>query len=446
MSRKSCIKCRWKLRAVMLCSASAICLLSGAGFVQAQELPGLIPQALDNSAELSAYEAREDGAAASVDEARAAFLPSLAAKFSYGHNSSRTESGGVTTDQSAKTYSYGVSASLPLFRGGQHVHGLKSAKFEAKAVSLERFDKEQEISLEAVDAYLSVIRDRRILSLRRENTKNLSAIRSAQEVRFRLGEGTRTDIALARIQLELTRSEARKAQGNLRTSELNYEKLSGGSANALMAPGALYHRLPHTAAEVRDRAARDNPKVKVAAARSAAARHAAKAKFGEALPSVDLTASYDWSHDLIDGADREESGYIGVSVSIPLFAPQTYAGIRKSKALSRQREFEAQDAAIGVQYAADIAWGDYLTAKEQIVLLQARKKAAEDAEYGTRKEYDAGVKDVSDLLDARERVVDAQIDLAFAEYDQAYAAYVLLATIGELGGYDETASLTEYQN
>ncbi len=446
MSHKLRIKRGWSHRVFMLCGTSAICLLSAAGSGLAQDLPGLIPQALGNSAALSAYEAREEGAAAAIDEARAAFLPTLGAKFSYGHNSSHVESGGTTTDRSAKTYSYGVSATLPLFRGGQHVHGLKSARFEAKAVSLERFDKEQEISLEAVDAYLSVIRDRQILSLRNENTRNLTAIRSSQEVRFRLGEGTRTDIALARIQLELTRSEARKAQGRLRNSELTYEKLSGGSASALMAPGSLHHLLPRSAAEVRDRAARENPKVKVAVARSAAARHAAKAKFGEALPSVDLTASYDWSHDQVDGADREETGYIGVSVSIPLFAPQTYAGVRKSRALSRQREYEAQDAAIGVQYAADIAWGDYLTAKDQIVSLQARKKAALDAEFGIRKEYDAGVKDVSDLLDARERVVDAEIDLAFAEYDHSYAAYVVLATIGELGGYDETAYLPEYSN
>lgn len=441
MSRHSCINHWWSHQVFLLCGASVFCLLSAVGSTQAQDLPGLLPQALENSAELSAYEAREEGAEAAVDEAKAAFLPTLGAKFSYGHSSSHVENGGTTTDRSAKTYSYGVSATLPLFRGGQHVHGLKSAKFEAKAVSLDRFDKEQEISLETVDAYLGVIRDRRILSLRQENASNLAAIRSSQEVRFRLGEGTRTDIALARIQLELTRSEARKAQGRLRTSELTYEKLSGGSANALMAPGSLLHLLPHTAAEVRDRAARENPKVKAAVARSAAARHAAKAKFGEALPSVDLIASYDWSHDQIDGADLEETGYIGVSVSIPLFAPQTYAGVRKSKALSRQREYEAQDAAIGVQYAADIAWGDYLTAKERIGSLQARKQAALDAEYGTRREYDAGAKDVTDLLDARERVVDAEIDLVFAEYDQSYAAYVLLATIGELGGYDETAYL-----
>lgn len=443
MSRNSRIKIWCPHRISLLCGASAICLAMTADPAKAQDLPGLLPQVLENSAELSAFEAREEGAAAAIDEARAAFLPTLGAQFSYGHNSSRTKRGGTTNEMSATTHSYGVTASMPLFRGGKHVHGLKSAEFEAQAVTLERFDKQQEISLEAIDAYLGVIRDRQIAALRKENTNNLATIRSSQEVRFRLGEGTRTDIALSRIQLEQSRSEARQAQGQLRTSELTYEKLTGSSANALMAPSSLHHLLPHSAAEVRDRAGRHNPKIKVAAARSDAARHAAKAKFGEALPSVDLTASYDWSHDLVGGNDLEESGYVGVSVSIPLFAPQTYAGIRKSKALSRQREFEAQDAAIGVQYAADIAWGDYLTARDRIKSLRASKKAALDAEYGTRREFDAGTKDVSDLLDARERVVDADIELVFAEYDLSYTAYVLLATIGELGGYDQTAYVPE---
>lgn len=423
-------------RLLMLGGISSLCLFMSTEIGLSDDFTGFLSQALDNSAAVSAYEERERGAEAAVDEARAAFLPNLAARFSYGHKSQRSESGGVTSENSAKNYSYGVTASIPLFRGGQHVHGLKSAKFAAKAATLERFDKEQEVSLEAVDAYLSVVRDRKLSRLRSENLRILDGIRNGQEVRFRLGEGTKTDIALARVQVELTRAELSRARGQLRSSELTYERITGTSAEYAAAPLALHHLLPKTAADVRERAQSQNPKIKIAMALSDAARHAAKAKFGEALPSVDLKASYDWEHELISGSDREENGYVGVSVSIPLFAPQTYAGIRKSRAFSRQRDYEARDASIGVLYAADIAWGDYLTAKERLVSLQSRKKAAQDAEYGTRREYEAGAKDISDLLDARERVVRADIDLATAHYDSHYAAYVVLATIGELGPRD----------
>lgn len=423
-------------RPLMLCGISSLCIILSVDVAKSDDFTGILSQALDNSPAVSAYEERERGAEAAVDEARAAFLPNLAARFSYGHKSLRSENAGVTSESSAKNYSYGVTATIPLFRGGQHVHGLKSAKFAAKAATLERFDKEQEVSLEAVDAYLSVVRDRAIAKLRSENLRILDGIRNGQEVRFRLGEGTRTDIALARVQVELTRAELSRSRGQLRNSELTYERITGSSAAYLAPPLTLHHLLPKTAADVRDRAQRQNPKIKVAMALSDAARHAAKAKFGEALPSVDLKASYDWEHDLIGGAEREENGYIGVSVSIPLFAPQAYAGIRKSRALSRQRDYEAQDASIGVLYAADIAWGDFLTSKERLVSLQSRKQAAQDAEYGTRREYEAGAKDVSDLLDARERIVRADIDLATAQYDRHYAAYVLLATVGELGPQD----------
>lgn len=436
MSRISKVGIWRRSRSLLLGGMSSLCILLSAEVAKSDDFTGILSQALDNSAAVSAFEERERGAEAAVDEARAAFLPNLAARFSYGHKSQRSESAGVTSQSSAKNYSYGVTASIPLFRGGQHVHGLKSAQFSAKAATLERFDKEQEVSLEAVDAYLSVVRDRTLSRLRSENLRILDGIRNGQEVRFRLGEGTRTDIALARVQVELTRAELSRANGQLRNSELTYERITGTSAQYLAAPMALHHLLPKTAADVRERAQNQNPKIKIAMALSDAARHAAKAKFGEALPSVDLKASYDWEHDLINGTEREENGYIGVSVSIPLFAPQTYAGIRKSRALSRQRDYEARDASIGVLYAADIAWGDYLTSKERLVSLQSRKQAAQDAEYGTRREYEAGAKDVSDLLDARERVVRADIDLATAEYDRHYAAYVLLATIGELGPQD----------
>ncbi|MBL4646859.1 MAG: TolC family protein, partial [Rhizobiales bacterium] len=321
-------------------------------------------------------------------------------------------------------------------RGGQHVHGLKSAKFAAQAASLDRFDKEQEVVLEAVDAYLGVLRDRKIVALRQENLRALDGIRNGQEVRFRLGEGTRTDIALARDRNELARAELISANGQLRASELTYEKMTGEKASYLILPRGMNRLLPRTAAEVRDRTEQNNPKIKSAIARSQSAAYAAKAKFGEALPSIDLTASYDWDHDTIGGSDREEAGYIGVNVSIPLFAPKTYAGYRKSKAISRALDLEARDATLGVMFAADIAWAAYLTERDRLVALKNRVQAARDAEYGINREFKGGERDVTDLLDARTRVVLAQVDYAFAEYDRHYSAYVLLATIGSLGAND----------
>ncbi|MEP4431910.1 MAG: TolC family protein, partial [Hyphomicrobiales bacterium] len=244
MSRLLLVGIGRRSRQLLLSGISSLSIILSPSLVKADDFTGILSQALDNSDALSAFEERERGAEAGVDEARAAFLPNLAARFSYGHRSQRAESGGLSSQSSAKNYSYGVTASIPLFRGGQHVHGLKSAKFSAKAAKLERFDKEQEISLEAVDAYLSVVRDRSISRLRSENLRILDGIRNGQEVRFRLGEGTRTDIALARVQVELTRAELSRARGQLHTSELTYERITGTSAMHLAAPVALHHLLP----------------------------------------------------------------------------------------------------------------------------------------------------------------------------------------------------------
>ena len=79
---------------LLMCGLSLVCVVSLMRPVQADEISGIMSQALDNSAQIDAFGAREDGAAAAVDEARAAFLPSLAAKFSYGSSNSRTRGGG----------------------------------------------------------------------------------------------------------------------------------------------------------------------------------------------------------------------------------------------------------------------------------------------------------------------------------------------------------------
>ena len=77
MSRISDTKNWPAIRLLMLSGISSLCLILPSEKAQADDFSGFLSNALDNSAAVSAYEERERGAEAAVDEARAAFLPNL---------------------------------------------------------------------------------------------------------------------------------------------------------------------------------------------------------------------------------------------------------------------------------------------------------------------------------------------------------------------------------
>ena len=69
--------------------------------------------------------------------------------------------------------------------------------------------------VDAVTAYMDVIRDRAIVELNQNNVKVLSTNLAATGDRFKIGDLTRTDVAQSEARLSLGRSSVATAQGRL---------------------------------------------------------------------------------------------------------------------------------------------------------------------------------------------------------------------------------------
>ena len=74
---------------------------------------------------------------------------------------------------------------------------------------------EQQVLLRAVRAYMNVQRNKRFVSLRRNNVRVIGESLRAARDRFDVGEVTRTDVAQAEARLQLSRSNLAQAEGDL---------------------------------------------------------------------------------------------------------------------------------------------------------------------------------------------------------------------------------------
>jgi len=415
-----------------VCVFLAVFLQSEA-VVQAEDFNDLLGEAVERGTQVDAAKARQDAAEASVRKAWSKFLPSVSATGEFGYN--RNNAFGRFDHLNREQYdnsAYGFSANLPIYRGGSNYYGLKEARANAEAEAHSYQEAKQILLLDTVRAILGVIRDREVVALQRENRAIVGSIVRTTQSRFKGGDATRTDIALARDQFTAAQSVYTQAIDNLHQNETEFKRLVGRSPGRLSLPRGLHKQLPSSLQVAVDLAEQQNPQLLPALFRSQAAEHALKASYGRFLPSVDL--NMDYLEERYHGTSlRDESDFaVKLNFSMPLFQPDALPASQESRHVSEQRKFEARDARYTAKAMATVAWRSYHTARKRYRLALARIKAAEAASRGMRRELSAGQRTVLDVLNTQERLVQAKVQAANVKFERYMAAHLLLSATGQL--------------
>jgi len=409
----------------------------------AGEFNKLLDEAVERGTRIDAARSRREAAESSVKRAWSRFLPSVSASGEYGYNRDNALNrlnrvGREQYDSSA----YGVSAQLPIYRGGANYYGLKEAKANATAEAHAFYEAKQILLLDTSRAILGVLRDRKIVNLQRENRGIVASILRSTELRFRGGEATKTDISISRDELTLAQSIYTQALDNLHQNETEFARIIGRAPGRLSYPRRLKQLLPETLDSAIALAEDQNPQLLAAIFRSQAADHSLRASYSRFLPSVDLNMDYLEERNHGTNLPDESEFAVKLNFSVPLFQPEALPARDESLHVAEQRKFEARDARYTARAMATVAWNSYHNARKRYQLSLARIKAASSAADGMLRELDAGQRTVLDMLDIQERLVQAKVQAANSKFESYMAAYLLLSATGQLD--IETLGTDEY--
>ena len=411
----------------------------------ADQFEDLLGEAVTQGTQVDAARARKDAAESSVRKAWSKFLPSVKAYGDFGHSRNNALGRMNGNRNSYDSSEYGVSASLPIYKGGTNYHGLKEAKANAIAEGHSFVETKQVLLLDTVRAILGIIRDREIVHLQKQNQNIVGTILRTTQSRYDGGEATRTDIAIAEDQYFAAQSVFTQAIDNLNSNETEFKRIIGRKAGRLSLPRGLPSRLPKSLNEAIALAEQQNPQLLASIFRSEAADHSLKASYGGFLPSVDL--NLDYKEERFHGAEINDDSDLTVKLNftVPLFKPEAYSSSQVSRHVARQRQFEARDARLTAKAMATVAWRSYHTAQKRYRLALVRIRAAKEASRGMRRELEAGQRTVLDVLDTQERLVQAKVQASNAKYERYMAAHLLLSAIGRLDvTTSNVAQLNEY--
>lgn len=374
-----------------------------------------------------------------VSMAHGAFRPSVSAtgdltwediKTDGGEGQPVVGPGGVLTESGInKSAAYEVSVTQPIFTGLQNINRLRAAEAGVRGARELLRDTERNVLLQVVTAYAAVIGAQEVLKAQEHNLDRLnSEVRIAKE-RVELTELTNTDLSQAELRRASASSNVANARAGLVAARAAYLNVVGHDASHLLQP--QLPSLPRSLPEAQNIALEENPLIVGALYSEQAARHAVDQIRGQLLPQISVEASYGETFN--SNTSDQSNTLVAGRLTVPIYeGGQVHAAVRQAKHLHLGRIQTIEAVRSLVQQAVSTSWAQYQAARTRVDLGQQRVRTSVTVLDGVRREEGIGQRDLLDVLNAEQDVVDARVELIAAQQDLTVAAFRVIGDIGRL--------------
>ncbi|HOV05173.1 MAG TPA: TolC family outer membrane protein [Kaistiaceae bacterium] len=371
-----------------------------------------------------------------LQQARGSFLPRLDLKASVGPE--MFDRPGSFLPQNNRKWRTGKEVTLSvrqiLFDGFSSVNSVYRSQARVDAAALRVLERSEAVALDAVEAYIDVLRHRRILGLAADNSTLHRSILGMVEQRFTQGDvgSADRDQATERVAAsDVVRDEVRKS---LLEAEAKFRRVVGHDPDRLSAPVGA--RLPAKTLSGNLDLIENNQIIKAALADSDAARFEYEMSKGAFYPTVALTGSATVGDDLGGVSGRNNTYEAKVVASWNVFN----GGIdkaRKSELAERwtEKQIHVDVLRRDAREAVERSFAAVTTVASRIADLEREVAANQRVVVAYAKEYEIGQRTLLDRLDAENALFNARIQLESARAIYLFATYQLRATTGGLVAY-----------
>ncbi|HTO83954.1 MAG TPA: TolC family outer membrane protein [Methylomirabilota bacterium] len=446
------VKAGASLAAGLACGLMALLAVPPA---QAQTLEDALVAAYTGNPTLQAERAKLRQTDELVPQAKAGWKPTVAVESGAGvawirrtfHDHLRTPITGVgisdTSEHTNNPVSASINLSQPVYRGGSTAAELRQADNTVLAERAQLAVVEEQILLQAITAYVDVVRDVAVVDLTKNNQQVIGQQLKATKERFDVGEVTKTDVSQAQARLAGAVADVVQAQGNLTASRATYKQVIGDMPGKLTRP-PVPTNLPAGSDET-VALSENNPAILAAIFLEKAARDGTDVVFGELLPHVSVVGSVGIDNDVQGNNVTQKDASIEAQVVIPLYqAGGVESRVREQKQLVGQRRSELDQARRTAIQDATTSWEALDTARAQIESFTAQVASNKVALDGVIQEQQVGLRTVLDVLDAQQEVLTSEVSLVTAQRDEVVAAYSVQAAIGRLTSIDLSLPVQPY--
>ena len=346
----------------------------------------------------------------------------------------------IKPESSGTVHQAAVQLAQPIYNA-KAVADKRQLEQQAGLAEIRHRDARQDLIVRVGEAYFNVLFAEEALRVTRAEKAAVALQRDRAQARFELGRGKVTEVQETQARYDTVVTKEISAESTLALRQAQFRELTGTAADGL---AGLRDGFVPTPPEPDDllawqaRGKERNPRVQasrgsLAIASAEIAKHTLSGR-----PTLDLVASYAYqgqngSLSATVSPDRSRTAVIGVQLNIPLFAGGAIQSRqRESVAKKSQAEHDVGAAERDARLQVQDAFLSVKTGVARVGSLTQSARSAQTALEATTLGRDVGTRTDLDVLDAQQRLFNAQLDLAQARNDYLLGRLRLAAAAGDL--------------
>ena len=330
---------------------------------------------------------------------------------------------------------FSVTVRQLLFDGFTSVNEVYRQSARVDGAALRVLERSEAVALDAVEAYIDVLRHSAILSKARLNVSKHRRLFSDVQERFEGGETGAADLSQARERVAATEVIVSEVQKSLMDTVAKYERVVGKKPVSLV-PAKAATLPPGSVEKLVNIAVVNHPQVRAALADADAAKFEYEATKGNFLPEVSLQGRATIGDDVggIEGRNNEYSGKLVLSWNIFNGGRDRARSLEFTERLS-ETQIRVDRVRRELKEGIERSWASITTLTSRIKALRDQLSANQQVVRGYREEYDIGQRTLLDVLNAENALFNSEIELISAQAIYAFSTYQLRATSGDLLAY-----------
>lgn len=287
--------------------------------------------------------------------------------------------------------------------------------------------------LDAVEAYLNVLRSRQLLELADRNVTEHRSRQADIERRERGGAGNMADVRQAESRVAQAEATRAQVEGDLRDAESRYNSVVGHFPTDLTRPQVPMAYMPVDVQKAVDAALQDSPTVHVRTADVAVADAEKIQTEATFYPQVSLEGSASRQKDL--GGLRTTKDEIGAGLVLRWNLYRGGADVARSEEYAFRRaeaQNQLEDSRREVEQRIRSAWAARDAARTRAEHFAKQVTANEEVLNAYGKQFEAGERTLLDVLDAQNELFLSRTNMITAYYTALFGDYQVLAERGAL--------------
>lgn len=397
--------------------------------LQAQTLPQVVNQALQNYPAVLSATARIASARTDIARARSAHYPQI------GVNASANSYSSGTLPTGMERTSLSPTARVNLWSGGRIEAEAQRAEALTLASERQQANTLDEVALLAAEAYLNWAKTADLYSLavrnvnaHRETLNDIQKIAQADTGRKVDYEQALVRMENATLALQQRKSDFAQAIQRLRRFWKGDMDARPMNLDSAVAESGVLGRIPPSLAQAMELVSEDLPPIAQARAQVQAAQASVRQAKGQFWPTVDLAVSRQ-----INATTGRQDLLTQLQVNAPLYnGGGTSALVESAVNQVKSAEFALEEARLLAREKAAFAWQEWASAKARSETGNAQTLVGDKLVDAYRQQFRVARRSLLDLLNIQADTFNYRSSANAAFHDERIARARLLAATGEL--------------